>query len=100
MVANLDWGAGPTLDMCRTCEYAAGMSRMIQIRNVPDELHRELKSRAAMEGLSLSDYLLRAVQRLASQPPPGELRERLRQRSQVRTRVSPARAVRAERDGR
>ena len=73
---------------------------MIQIRNVPDELHGELKSRAALEGLSLSDYLLREVQRLAELPSPAELRARLEQRPRVRTRISPARAVRAERDRR
>ena len=74
------------------------MPHMIQIRNVPDELHGELKARAALEGMSLSDYLLREAQRLAERPSPTELRARLRQRQQVRTRVSPARAVRAERD--
>ena len=73
---------------------------MIQIRNVPDELHGELKSRAALEGMSLSDYLLREVQRLAELPSPAELRARLEQRSRVRTRIPPARAVRAERDRR
>ena len=76
------------------------MSRMIQIRNVPDEIHGELKARAALEGRSLSDYLLREVQRLTERPSPTELRERLRLRLQVRTRISPARAVRDERDRR
>lgn len=76
------------------------MSRMVQIRNVPDDLHGQLKARAALEGLSLSDYLLREVRRLTELPSPAELRSRLRQRQPVRTRVSPARAVRAERDRR
>src|SRR5689334_10615508 len=43
--------------MCRTCDYTHDMSRMIQVRNVPDTLHRTLKIRAAMAGVSLSDYL-------------------------------------------
>lgn len=73
---------------------------MIQIRNVPDELHGELKARAALAGLSLSDYLLQEVRRLAERPSPDELRARLRERRPVRTRVSAARAVRAERDRR
>lgn len=76
------------------------MSRMIQIRNVPNELHSRLKARAALEGMSLSDYLLREVRRVAERPSLAELRTRLRQRKPVRTRVSPARAVRAERDRR
>ncbi len=73
---------------------------MIQIRNVPDQLHGKLKARAALEGVSLSEYLLREVRRLAERPSPTELRARLRQRRQVRTRVSATRAVRAERDRR
>ena len=73
---------------------------MIQIRNVPDDIHGRLKARAALEGISLSDYLLREVRRLTELPSPAELRSRLRQRPPVRTRVSAARAVRAERDRR
>ncbi len=76
------------------------MSKMIQLRNVPDDLHRKLKARAALEGLSLSDYLLREVQRIAEQPTLSELRQRLAQRTPVLTRVPPAKAVRAERDQR
>lgn len=44
------------------------MSRMIQIRNVPDELHRTLKERAAREGLTLSDLLLREIAVVAERP--------------------------------
>ena len=44
------------------------MSRMIQIRNVPDALHRRLKSRAALEGKSLSDYLLAEIREAAERP--------------------------------
>ena len=76
------------------------MSRMIQIRNVPDEVHSQLKARAALEGMSLSDYLLREVRRILERPRLAELRSRLRGREPVRTRVTPARAVRAERDRR
>ena len=74
------------------------MSKMIQLRHVPDELHRKLKIRAATEGLSLSEYLLQEVRRLAERPTLAELRASLGQRSTVSPRVSPARAVRAERD--
>ena len=76
------------------------MSKMIQLRNVPDDLHRKLKSRAAMAGLSLSDYLLREVQRVAERPTVTELRERLARRAPVSPRMTPARAVRAAREQR
>ena len=76
------------------------MSKMIQLRHVPDDLHRKLKARAALEGLSLSDYLLQEVRRVAERPSLVELRNRVAQRSPVFTRVPPAKAVRAERDRR
>jgi hypothetical protein len=76
------------------------MPKMIQLRHVPDDLHRQLKARAALEGLSLSDYLLQEVRRLAERPTLAELRRRLAQRAPVATRVPAARAVRAERERR
>ena len=78
--------------------YAVHMSKMIQIRNVPDSLHRKLKARAAMEGKSLSDYLIAEISRLAEHPTLSELRERLGARRPVTPRVSPSQAVRQERD--
>ena len=53
------------------------MSKMIQLRNVPDALHRSLKVRAAMAGMSLSDYLLAEIKEIAGRPMLAELRERL-----------------------
>ena len=76
------------------------MSTMIQIRNVPDALHRRLKSRAALAGMSLSDYLLSELREVAARPTLEELRTRLQGRSQVTHSVAPAQAVRAERDRR
>lgn len=76
------------------------MSRMVQIRNVPDDLHNRLKARAALEGMTLSDYLLREVERAAARPTLKEIAERLRSRRRVSSRVPPDRAVRAERDRR
>jgi antitoxin FitA len=76
------------------------MFAMIQIRNVPTHLHRELKARAAREGMSLSDYLLREIRQIAERPTMDELRERLRSRPRVTLSESAADAVRAERDGR
>lgn len=74
------------------------MSKMIQLRNVPDQLHRKLKTRAATEGLSLSDYLLEEIQRAAERPTVLELAERLQHRTKVTPKPSPAEAVREERD--
>ncbi len=73
---------------------------MIQIRNVPDELHRRLKSRAALAGMSLSDYLLGEIREVASHPTLEELRARLERRARVNPSISPAEVLRAERDGR
>ena len=71
---------------------------MIQIRNVPDALHRRLKSRAALAGMSLSDYLLGEIRQVAERPTLDELRARLQSRPEAVVPVSPAEAVRAERD--
>ena len=73
---------------------------MIQIRNVPDALHRRLKSRAALAGMSLSDYLLGRNPDVAERPTLDELRARLARRSSVTPSLAPAEAVRAERDRR
>ncbi len=54
---------------------------LIQIRNVPEDVHRTLKARAAAQGTSLSDYVLDEVTRVARTPTPQELDERIRARS-------------------
>ena len=71
---------------------------MIQIRNVPEALHRRLKSRAALAGMSLSDYLLGEIRQVAERPTIDELRARLRSRREAAPSVPPADAVRAQRD--
>jgi plasmid stability protein len=76
------------------------MSKMIQLRNVPDALHRSLKARAAMSGMSLSDYLLAEIREIADRPTWAELRERLNQREAVTARLDTARLIREERDSR
>jgi plasmid stability protein len=76
------------------------MSAMIQIRHVPEALHRELKSRAALAGMSLSDYLLQELRELAERPTLDQLRARLESRPGVVLTVAPADAVRAEREAR
>ena len=76
------------------------MSSMVQIRNVPDEIHRKLKSRAALAGMSLSDYLLLELRRGLDRPTREELLERISHRTPVIPRHSPGAMVRRERDRR
>ncbi len=76
------------------------MPRMIQLRNVPDALHRSLKARAALAGMSLSDYLLGEIKEIAERPTLPELRERLHRRKSVTISLDTARLVREEREAR
>jgi plasmid stability protein len=76
------------------------MLRVLKIRNVPDSVHRTLRERAAIAGMSLSDFLLAEVRRLAERPTATELRDRVRGRSHIAKGVLAADAVRRERDGR
>jgi plasmid stability protein len=71
---------------------------MIQIRNVPDDLHRRLKARAAEQGLTLSEYLLRMAEREAKRPTIAELTERIQARSSGRLKIDTATIVRSLRD--
>lgn len=61
-----------------TCVNVLHMSKMIQVRNVPDEVHRTLKARAAAEGLSLSDYIKRDLEASAAGPTLEEWLARVR----------------------
>lgn len=92
--------AGFPIDMLCTCNYATHMSKMIQLRNVPDPLHRVLKARAAMAGMSLSDYLLAEIKQVAERPTLAELRDRLHTRKPVATQLDTARLLREEREAR
>ena len=74
------------------------MSKMIQLRNVPDKLHRKLKARAATERRSLSEYLISHIREFAERPTLLEMQDRLRQRESVRVDLSPADVLRQERD--
>jgi len=76
------------------------MPKMIQVRNVPDALHRKLKSRAAIEGLSLSDLVLKEMEHIAERPTMKELAERIARRTPVKYKISPAQIIRQERDSR
>ena len=86
--------------MLGTCDNVLHMSKMIQIRNVPDDLHRKLKVRAAQAGLSLSEYLLREAERSANRPTLEEVFAAIKSDGPVDPGESSADAVRAERDAR
>jgi antitoxin FitA len=74
------------------------MSKMVQIRNVPDALHRTLKVRAAASGQTLSDYLLREMERLAERPTREEMLARIHSRSRVTLKPPATAIIRDERD--
>lgn len=76
------------------------MGTLIQVRDVPDDVHRALKARAAREGLSLSEYLRTELRRVAEAPTAAELLARLRARKPVRSAETSARALRSVRDER
>ncbi len=75
-------------------------TKMVQLRNFPESLHRIVKARAAMAGMSLSDYLINSITKAEEGPTVEELRERLRKREPVSAPISAAEAVRQEREAR
>lgn len=74
------------------------MSRMVQVRNVPDSVHRALKSKAALAGKSLSDWVLDELERLATLPSEEELLERLHAAEPFAMKQSSAKLLRKDRD--
>jgi plasmid stability protein len=74
------------------------MSKMVQVRNVPDALHRKLKARAADSGQTLSDYLLVELERLAARPTRDEMLARIHGRTRVTLKTPAAGVIREERD--
>jgi len=84
--------------MLTTCEHASRMSKMVQIRNVPDALHRKLKVRAAGSGQTLSDYLLTELERLAARPTRDEMLAKLHGRTRASLKTPAAVVIRAERE--
>lgn len=85
--------------MQTACKYAICMTSL-QIRNLPDELHRRLKARAALEGQSLSEYALGELRRAMQRPTRRELIERVAAFDRITVTESSVDAVRAERDAR
>jgi plasmid stability protein len=88
------------LYMWHACNYAEHMQKMIQVRNVPDGIHRTLKARAAMAGMSLSDYLLVELKEIVERPTLAEFRERLSGRMPVLADLDTAEILHEERAGR
>lgn len=76
------------------------MAKMIQLRNVPDDIHHSLKIKAAQAGMSLSDFLVREVSYIARRPSLEEVLERIKQHDSVELSEDSATAVRAERESR
>ena len=76
------------------------MSTMIQIRNVPDKIHRKLKSRAALAGMSMSEYILQELKKSLERPTREELLDRLAELPEPTLHPSPADVIRAEREHR
>ncbi len=74
------------------------MSKMIQIRNVPDDLHRKLKVRAARAGMTLSDYLLSEIEQVAEKPSLKEWLEMVARREPVELYEPPEVTIRRMRD--
>ena len=72
---------------------------MLQVRNMPEEMHRLLKARAAMAGMSMSDYVLRELQRTLERPERAELLRRLSENPR-KVSSSPTALIREERDAR
>lgn len=84
--------------MPSACTHATNMSRMVQIRNVPDALHRKLKIRAAGAGQTLSDYLLAELERMAARPTREEMLSRMHGRRRVTLKTPAAVIIREERE--
>ena len=73
---------------------------MVQVRNVPADFHRRLKARAAIEGMSMSDYILREIGKALDRPTRQEVLARLRGPAPRQLRRKPADIIREERDAR
>lgn len=83
-----------------TCMGVCNMSAMIQIRHVPDDVHKALKIRATKNGMSLSDYLLRELTKIVKRPTLEEMLERIETHQPTRIEENSVDAIRAEREAR
>jgi plasmid stability protein len=76
------------------------MATMIQIRNVPDSIHRQVKARASLAGMSMSEFILQELKRVIERPSREELLDRLARLPEIEVEPSPAELIRSERDSR
>jgi hypothetical protein len=88
------------LDIFATCSEYNRMAKSIQLRHVPNSLHRRLKTLASLAEMSLSEYLVREVRRIAERPTLDEIKLRLRAVGPSQLKTSPVAIVREERDRR
>ena len=84
--------------MCGTCLYAESMSKMIQVRDVPEQVHRILKARAAREGMSLSEFIKKELERAVERPTMREWLACTEQAKSISTKRSAAQVLRELRD--
>lgn len=84
--------------MQNACTKTAPMTKSIQVRDVPDAVHRRLTALARDAGMSLSEFLLGELTDLAAMPTPDEMRERLRSHKPVKLDETAAAAIRRARD--
>lgn len=84
--------------MQSACTETGAMAKSIQVRNVPNAVHKRLSARAAKAGMSLSEYLLAELTDLAAMPTPEEMQERLRSRKSAKLAESATAAIRKSRD--
>jgi len=84
--------------MLCACVHAVRMSKMLQVRNVPEKVHRRLKDLAAQSGKTLSAYVLEELERLTEQPTIEEWLERTRRQPPVKLSRPAAEWVREDRD--
>jgi len=76
------------------------MSTMIQIRNVPEDIHRRTKARAALAGMTMSEFILQELEKILERPTRTELLARIAELPPVEVTPSPAELIREERDAR
>ena len=86
--------------MLYTCLHALHMSKMVQIRSVPDDIHRSLRMKALKAGTSLSEFLLAEITQVANRPSIEEVLARIARRRPPSVQIDSARLVRGMREGR
>jgi plasmid stability protein len=91
---------GLLIDMLSTCSHAIHMSKMVQIRSVPDDIHRSLRMKAIRAGTSLSEFLLTEITHVANRPSIEELLAHLSRRRRPGGKIDSARLVREMREDR